>query len=158
MDRVSQIRITKPNHIQSCSITVLHTSSRHITLLSLTCCSLTGVLFAAQVLIICFYARIALAFQRAEIRAHAFTGKVLLTLGSLYVTTMVLRYVLRMSWYPEERWAGGCLPIYFHLILASFLLLWGAYHWRFRQVSLLSQRTKAKRALRPEPVWRHFRI
>lgn len=42
---------------------------------------------------------------------------------------MILRYVIRMSLYPDERWMGGSIPIFFHWILASFLLLVGQYHW-----------------------------
>ncbi len=89
-----------------------------------------GVLVFSQGVIILIYTRTALAFQRGQIQARRGPARFLLGFGSLYVLSMVIRYVLRMSWYPQERWAGGCLPIFFHLILASFLLLWGHYHWR----------------------------
>lgn len=92
-----------------------------------------GLLVASQFVIIWIYARTALAFQRAQIQARSGPGRFLLIFGSLYVLAMGVRYVLRMSWYPQERWAGGCLPIFFHLILASFLLIWGTYHWHYRQ-------------------------
>ncbi|MCH7876029.1 MAG: hypothetical protein IH965_12105 [Gemmatimonadetes bacterium] len=42
---------------------------------------------------------------------------------------MVIRYVIRMSLYLEERWTGGSIPIFFHWILASFMLLVGQYRW-----------------------------
>ena len=42
---------------------------------------------------------------------------------------MVLRYAVRMALYPAERWTGGSIPIFFHWILASFLLVLGRYHW-----------------------------
>jgi hypothetical protein len=49
---------------------------------------------------------------------------------------MVLRYVLRMSLYPDQRWFGGTIPIFFHYVLASFILVFANFHAtnvRFRQ-------------------------
>ena len=43
-------------------------------------------------------------------------------------SVMVIRYVLRMSLYPPERWIGGAIPIVFHWVLAAFILVLGAYH------------------------------
>jgi hypothetical protein len=42
---------------------------------------------------------------------------------------MVIRYVIRMNLYPDERWFGGTIPIIFHCVLATFILLVGHYHW-----------------------------
>lgn len=53
----------------------------------------------------------------------------LLTIGSVYLAIMVVRYVLRMTLYPHERWTGGSIPIFFHWVLAIFILLVGAFHW-----------------------------
>ena len=89
------------------------------------------VLVVSQILIMVFYAKIALAFSQRRIRPKARTGRLLHVLGSLYAASMVIRYIIRMSLYPDQRWFGGCLPIFFHLILASFLLIWGTYHARF---------------------------
>jgi hypothetical protein len=38
---------------------------------------------------------------------------------------MVARYVVTMWLYPERRWTGGLLPVVFHLVLATFILLAG---------------------------------
>ena len=40
----------------------------------------------------------------------------------LYLGAMVLRYIIRMSTMPEERWVGGCIPIFMHWGLAIFLI------------------------------------
>lgn len=88
------------------------------------------VLVAGQLLIILFLGRTAWAFGHRVIVARHQTGRRLIVLGSVYALAMLVRYVVRMSLFPQERWAGGCLPIFFHLILASFLLVWGSYHWR----------------------------
>ena len=50
--------------------------------------------------------------------------------GIVYFLSMVVRYALRMSWYPEERWFGGTIPIIFHWVLASYLIVLGCYHLR----------------------------
>lgn len=62
--------------------------------------------------------------------ANRTAGRVLMGLGLLYLLAMVARYVLRMAFYPEERWFGGALPIIFHWVLASFLLVLARYHLR----------------------------
>jgi uncharacterized protein len=90
-------------------------------------------LLTAQILIIALYGKVCLDF----FRAHSFfvtprrpLGTGLLILGSLYFGVMVIRYAIRMSLYPHERWVGGCIPIFFHWVLSSFILVLGSYHWR----------------------------
>ena len=56
------------------------------------------------------------------------TAKSLRIFGSIYLLSMILRYIIRMYIYPEERWTGGCIPIFFHCVLATFVLAWG--HWK----------------------------
>lgn len=49
----------------------------------------------------------------------------------MYLFTMILRYSIRMALYGAERWAGGCIPIFFHCVLAAFVIVLGWYHaWR----------------------------
>src|SRR5690348_9335507 len=48
--------------------------------------------------------------------------------GTIYLVVMVIRYVLRMSLYPPERWTGGSIPIFFHWVLAGFLLVWASFN------------------------------
>jgi len=90
-------------------------------------------LLTAQILIIVLYGKVCLDFARghgyfANPRRRLGTG--LLIFGSLYLGVMILRYVMRMSLYPHERWTGGCIPIFFHWVLSSFILVLGSYHWR----------------------------
>lgn len=51
------------------------------------------------------------------------TAKKLHIFGMIYLFSMVLRYIVRMYIYPEERWTGGCIPIFFHWVLATFVLV-----------------------------------
>lgn len=91
-----------------------------------------GPLLVAQILIILLYGKVCLDFTRGRgyfVVPQRRLAIGLLVFGSLYLAAMILRYVIRMSLYPDERWTGGSIPIFFHWILASFLLLVGQYHW-----------------------------
>ena len=46
-----------------------------------------------------------------------------LPIGITYLLAMVLRYVLRMSLYPPERWTGGSIPVFFHWVLAAIVII-----------------------------------
>jgi putative CocE/NonD family hydrolase len=90
-------------------------------------------LLTAQILIVVLYGKICLDFRRGLgffVTPRRRLGTGLLLFGSLYLGVMILRYVMRMGLYPHERWAGGCIPIFFHWVLSSFLLVVGGYHWR----------------------------
>ena len=93
-------------------------------------------LLASQILIILLYGKICLDFARGcgyFVTPSRRLGINLLKFGWLYLGVMIIRYVIyviRMALYPHERWAGGSIPIYFHWVLASFLLVLGHHHWR----------------------------
>lgn len=90
-------------------------------------------LLVAQLIIIAAFGAICVQFSRGEgwfVRPRARLGESLFVFGTLYLGVMVVRYVLRMGLYPPERWIGGSIPIFFHWILASFILLVGMYHRR----------------------------
>ena len=44
--------------------------------------------------------------------------------GSFYLASMIVRYVLSMALRPEWRWFGPSIPIVFHCVLATFLLVY----------------------------------
>ena len=85
-------------------------------------------LLMSQFFIILVYGKVCTDFTRGEgffVVPRPTLGSGLLTFGSVYFGVMVIRYVIRMSLYPHERWLGGSVPIIFHWVLASFLLLVG---------------------------------
>jgi hypothetical protein len=58
-------------------------------------------------------------------------GKILIGLGTLYAGAMAVRYGAHMIRFPEHRWLGGTtIPIFFHFVLAGFLLAWGGSEFR----------------------------
>jgi hypothetical protein len=52
----------------------------------------------------------------------------LIGFSAVYAGSMALRYMLTMIFYPEMRWLGGTIPIFFHFVLAGFLYTWGKFH------------------------------
>jgi hypothetical protein len=46
----------------------------------------------------------------------------------VYFGSMVIRYLIRMTKHPDQRWLGGTIPIIFHCVLAVFLFVFGQYH------------------------------
>jgi uncharacterized protein len=89
-------------------------------------------LLPAQILIIILYARICWSFTRGQgflVAPRRPIGRALLTFGTVYFITMVLRYPTTMILYPERRWTGGLISIFFHLVLSAFILSLGRYHF-----------------------------
>jgi hypothetical protein len=50
--------------------------------------------------------------------------------SGVYFTAMLIRYIVTMTLYPEQRWFGGTIPIVFHWVLAAYLWVLGYYHTR----------------------------
>ena len=89
------------------------------------------ILLVFQIAIILLMAQVATDITKGTgrfSRSSSVTAKNLRILGSIYLGSMILRYIIRMYIYPEERWTGGCIPIFFHWVLATFVLAWG--NWK----------------------------
>jgi hypothetical protein len=88
-------------------------------------------LLPSQFLIIALYGKVCLDFTRGEgffVLPRPVFGRGALVFGYIYFAAMVLRYVIRMTLYPEARWFGGTIPIFFHWVLAGFIIAFGLYH------------------------------
>jgi len=89
------------------------------------------ILLVFQIAIILLMAQVATDLTKGTGRfSHSspVTAKNLRIFGSIYLLSMILRYIIRMYIYPEERWTGGCIPIFFHWVLATFVLAWGNFN------------------------------
>ncbi len=53
--------------------------------------------------------------------------------GYAYLAGMIARYPVQMALRPELRWFGQTIPIFFHWVLASFLIVFGHFHKRWRR-------------------------
>ena len=54
------------------------------------------------------------------------TGRALVVFALVYWATMGVRYAVRMTRRPDQRWFGGAIPILFHCVLAAFVFVLGA--------------------------------
>jgi len=83
-------------------------------------------LLLSQLLLLMFMAVVNVDNARGTGRFHVTTARTLrrLTLlAALYAGAMVLRYAFRMDTLPDQRWFGGTIPIWFHLVLAAWVWL-----------------------------------
>jgi hypothetical protein len=55
-------------------------------------------------------------------------GAALKWFSLVYLLAMVARYAISMSVYPERRWFGDTIPIFFHCVLASYLYVLSRWH------------------------------
>jgi hypothetical protein len=88
-------------------------------------------LLPAQFLIMALYCKVCVDFTRGHgffVRSRPVFGRGVLVFGYVYFASMVLRYILRMDLHPDARWLGGTIPIFFHWVLALFIILFGRYH------------------------------
>lgn len=70
---------------------------------------------------------LAVAQQPTMGEAPQLPGVALLLIAWPYGLSMPVRYVVRMWRHPEARWTGRTIPIVFHVVLASWLLVLGSY-------------------------------
>lgn len=88
------------------------------------------ILLPAQILIIVVFAKFCGDFWRASGLTYAIPSRLanfLHGFGRLYLVLSILRYPVQMVLVPEAKWIGGCIPIIFHIVLASFILVYARY-------------------------------
>lgn len=89
------------------------------------------ILLPIQVLFLAVMGAIALDFTRGEgffVQPRPGVGQAVVYFSYLYAGSMVLRYAVRMKRRPDQRWLGGVIPIVFHIVLATFLYVFGTFH------------------------------
>jgi hypothetical protein len=88
-------------------------------------------LVAVQAIVLALMASISIDFSRGKgywIEPHPWIGGAAYWWSYLYFSAMVVRYLVRMTRRPDQRWAGGTIPIIFHALVATFQWIFGAYH------------------------------
>lgn len=89
------------------------------------------ILLPIQMLIIILLTKVCLDFTRGRgffVLQRPAAGRALLWFGWIYFGGMVIRYIVTMAVHPERRWLGGTIPIFFHFVLATYVLVVGHYH------------------------------
>ncbi len=84
------------------------------------------ILLPAQILLLMFMSLVTYDAWRGQGYWHVSrpkTKKILRNVAIAYFVAMVLRYVVTMALVPELRWSGHAIPIVFHFVLASYILV-----------------------------------
>ncbi len=90
-----------------------------------------GLLLPAQLVILALMGWIDWSFWHSSgvpITPRPGLGRFLTWLSGVYAGAMAVRYAVRMVRRPDQRWFGGAIPIFFHWVLASYLLVLGTFH------------------------------
>jgi hypothetical protein len=88
-------------------------------------------LVSVQVVVLWLMVSISYDYSRGEgfwWEPHPMLGVIVLWWSILYFAAMIVRYVVRMSRRPDQRWLGGTIPIVFHSFVAMFQWLFAAHH------------------------------
>jgi len=91
------------------------------------------ILLPVQVVILVLLARVSADFTLGRgffVTPRRGMGRLLGWFGAFYLGGMAVRYVVTMALHPERRWLGGTIPIVFHCVLATFVLVVSRYHLR----------------------------
>lgn len=94
------------------------------------------VLLISQILIIAWMVHITRQFDTGSVIPSHRVGKYVSIIASIYFSVMLVRLILGLTILSEHRWFGSTLPAFFHLVLASFLLLYSHFHIRYSRKSL----------------------
>ncbi len=89
------------------------------------------VLLLAQLIIIFFAFRAVNQFLSNKVEARRTTGRICLILGGIYFYIMLFRLLAGLTVASDHFWFGQRIPTFFHLVLASLLLLAGRFHFKY---------------------------
>ena len=88
-----------------------------------------SILLTTQVCILCWLVWTAHQFSLNRPLPHRRLGLVVTLFASSYFALMLLRLILGLTILSDHRWFTSFLPAFFHLVLASYLLLYGHFHF-----------------------------
>jgi len=86
------------------------------------------VLLVTQLVILAWLARTAWRFTTGKVVPRRQHGRAAVAFGGVYFAVMFLRLLLGATALGQVRWFASPLPAFFHLVLASYLLLYGYFH------------------------------
>lgn len=87
-------------------------------------------MLATQLILIIGMAAVAWRVATRRACPNQRLGAMLTVIGVLYFAAMVLRLLLRATVLADHAWFATVLPALFHEVLATFIVVWGVYHWR----------------------------
>ena len=99
-----------------------------------------GLLVGVQAVILAACLRIVWGQFKRTIAPSPTTGTNMYALGIIYLLGMCTRLIVGLTIAPDHYWFGATLPTVFHLVLASFVILYGRFHYIASQSSSYSHR------------------
>ena len=81
-------------------------------------------LLAIQIVMLAVMAKLVADVSRRRgffAQQRAGWSRFLARFSAVYAAAMALRYILTMIFFPEMRWLGDAIAIFFHFVLAGFL-------------------------------------
>ncbi len=87
-----------------------------------------GLLLTSQIVILILLGRVTYRFSQGKLEPKQRTGRIWMSLGLIYLSVMLFRLIMGLSFYSELVWFSRTLPTLFHIVLASFMLLVAAFH------------------------------
>ncbi|MCZ6704992.1 MAG: hypothetical protein O6942_03745 [Bacteroidetes bacterium] len=87
-------------------------------------------LLLSQLGIIAALTKTALDFSTGRADASRQSGRLWLWFGLVYLGAMLARLILGLTVMSSHFWFSRHLPTTFHIVLASFVMLVGLFHWR----------------------------
>jgi len=93
-----------------------------------------GLLVGVQGVILAACLRIVWGVFTGTIAPSSQKGKILFALGAIYLLGMCTRLFIGLTIAPDHYWFGATLPTVFHLVLASFIMVYGRFHCLASQV------------------------
>lgn len=88
-------------------------------------------LVASQALIIILFSTVVWRFRKGTVKVNGTWGKAMLAIGALYFSFMLLRLIAGLTFASGHSWFDATIPTIFHLVLASFILVYGHYHYKY---------------------------
>ena len=86
------------------------------------------VLLLAQLVILGWLVRTAWRFGAGGVTPRPRLGRAALAFGGVYFAVMFLRLLLGATTLSDVRWFASPLPAFFHLVLATYLVVYGYCH------------------------------
>lgn len=96
-------------------------------------------LLATQILIIAVMGWLIIGFAKSDTRPKRKLGIGLLLVGGIYFLIMLFRLVAGFTFAVESPWLGAHIPAFFHLVLASFVLLLGKFHYVYGKREVMDE-------------------
>lgn len=95
-----------------------------------------GTLIIFQLTIIFIFSKVIYKIATDKIKPNLKTGYIFTTFGTLYFSIMFFRLITELTLFIEVKWFSYPIPSFFHLVLASFLILFRCFHLSYNRGEL----------------------